>query len=203
MENSSNLEKQPETSTEQTQFTPTPTQPSPNTFIPSEQQPQTTQAASPLPSIPPPPFPDLDNMPPLTTQPISFQYPTYTQTSSIQHSSPYVRIVDDQSTVLPNQAQPVNSSTSIYLPTQPSHYQPAQHQRFSFRPSILEQGNSPRDFGDDYDEYDNYGNQAERQGMQLGNYKGNMGSRVLEQGNQNVLGYQTVLQQQQVPYQQP
>ncbi|KAM0071739.1 hypothetical protein Hdeb2414_s0001g00028641 [Helianthus debilis subsp. tardiflorus] len=90
----------------------------------------------------PSPFPFLENLPPFATQPTSYQYPVFTPTSNIPHSSPYVRIVVDENPIPPNQPQPFNSSTSIPIPTQPSHYHPAQQQQFP----MFDQGNSSGEF---------------------------------------------------------
>ncbi|KAJ0613908.1 hypothetical protein HanIR_Chr02g0056561 [Helianthus annuus] len=80
----------------------TPTQPSPNTINTSESLPQSTQTTTQIPPIPPPPFPNLDNLPPLPTQATSSQNPPFTQTSTAQYYSPYVRIVSDENIIPPN-----------------------------------------------------------------------------------------------------
>ncbi|XP_021995587.1 putative uncharacterized protein DDB_G0290521 [Helianthus annuus] len=124
MENLATPEKQPATSQPQ-QFSPTPTQPSTNTTIPSP-PPQSTQptSTSPVPSFSTF-FPNLDNIQPtstqaanaIPTQATSLQYPTTTQTVNLQQSSPYVRIIPD-GTPSPIQTQAPNA-TSIPPATRP------------------------------------------------------------------------------------
>ncbi|XP_022020241.1 putative uncharacterized protein DDB_G0290521 [Helianthus annuus] len=116
MENLATPEKQPATSQPQ-QFSPTPTQPSPNTTIPvPPQQPQSTQptSTSPVPSFSTF-FPNFDNNEPTSTQTTSLQHPTTNQTVNLQQSSPYVRIIPDD-TPSPIQTQAPNATINITSP---------------------------------------------------------------------------------------
>ncbi|XP_021979934.1 uncharacterized protein PB18E9.04c-like [Helianthus annuus] len=110
MENLATTEKQPATSQTQ-QFSPTPIQPSPNTTIPPPPPPQSTQptSTSPIPSFSTF-FPNLDNIQPTSTQATSLPHPTTTQTVNLQQSSPYVRIIPDDTPLSQTQAP---NATSI------------------------------------------------------------------------------------------
>ncbi|XP_022014865.1 pectinesterase inhibitor 10-like [Helianthus annuus] len=120
MENSATPEKQPQDPLPQQQFSPTPTHLSPNTTIPVPLSPplHSTQptSTSPVPSFSTF-FPNFDNNQPTSTQATSLQYPTTTQTVNLHHSSPYVRIIPDD-TASPSQTQ-VPNATSIPQVTRP------------------------------------------------------------------------------------
>ncbi|XP_022014168.1 uncharacterized protein LOC110913655 [Helianthus annuus] len=145
MENIATPEKQPATSQPQ-QFSPTPTQPSPNITIPvPPQQPQSTQptSTSPVPSFSTF-FPNFDNNQPTSTQTTSLQHPTTTQTVNLQQSSPYVRIIPDD-TPSPIQTQAPNA-TSIQQATRPVISQQSQPMPNLYRSTIYDQGNNSGDF---------------------------------------------------------
>ncbi|XP_021989291.1 putative uncharacterized protein DDB_G0290521 [Helianthus annuus] len=155
MENLATPEKQPATSQPQ-QFSPTPTQPSPNTTIPiPPQQPQSTRPTSTSPVLSFSTFfPNFDNNQPTSTQTTSLQHPTTTQTVNLQQSSPYVRIIPDD-TPSPIQTQAPNA-TSIPQATRPVISQQSQPMPNLYRSTIYDQGNNSGDFDDGYEEYDNY-----------------------------------------------
>ncbi|XP_022042192.1 putative uncharacterized protein DDB_G0290521 [Helianthus annuus] len=188
MENLATPEKQPETSQPQ-QFSPTPTQPSPNTTIPPP-PPQSTQPTS---TSPVPSFstflPNFDNNQPTSTQTTSLQYPTTTQTVNLQQSSPYVRIIPDD-TPSPIQTQAPNA-TSIQQATRLVISQQSQPMPNLYRSTIYDQGNNSGDFDDGYEEYDNYMGQNERQVVNTGSYeRQTVGLGAAERVNQGNVGYQ-------------
>ncbi|XP_021971986.1 putative uncharacterized protein DDB_G0290521 [Helianthus annuus] len=207
MENLATPEKQPATSQPQ-QFSPTPTQPSPNTTIPIPPPTQSTQptSTSPVPSFSTF-FPNFDNNQPASTQTTSLQHPTTTQTVNLQQSSPYVRIIPDD-TPSPIQTQAPNA-TSIPQATRPVISQQSQPMPNLYRSTIYDQGNNSGDFDDGYEEYDNYMGQNERQVVNTGSYeRQTVGSGATERVNQGNVGYQqyvqpTPIQQMPQQYHQP
>ncbi|XP_021974768.1 vegetative cell wall protein gp1-like [Helianthus annuus] len=140
----------------QSQFSPTPTQPSSNTVSPSEPVPQSIQSTTQIPPIPPPPFPNIDNMPPVPNKSSSSQQPPFTQPATTQYSLPYVRIVHDENHIPLNQSLPINSSTTSLIPNQHPHYQSSQPQPFSFKTLMFDQRDDSGEYGDGFEEFESY-----------------------------------------------